>query len=861
MVRFPQPCARPQASAFHSARGLMAGAGFLVLLAATTATWAASAPSVRSGPYTTGITATSADLEGFVDANGRSTTAWFDFGTTTSFGTRFDATPATVTGTQETRVIATATGLKCATTYVWRAHGRNKLGERKGAARTFTTAACSTAPAGTAPAATTGSANATTSGATLNASVVPGSATATVTFDWGTTTSYGSSLAATPSSLAASTSATSVSASLSGLACGTAYHFRVRASSSAGTVAGGNQTFNTSACPQASAPVATTGGATPSANGAAVSGSVVPGSAQATVSFDWGTTTAYGSSVAAAPSSLPAATTASTVNASLTGLACATQYHYRVRAVSGAGSASGANGTFTTAACSGGGSASLRVSVGGFGHVSGDAAGLSCGSVPEGGSGSSARCYAPSVSGEVTLVATPYNSSFVFAGWSGDAACAGPVCSVPASGAKWVRAKFVPATASANVCTAVGLVGDKSSHPLGGNYPAIAVGQSFVDPNFRTAIRRVTNIRADGRGGTAVKTAYSTISAFNADESYLILYRVGVGHELYNGRTYAFIRKLGDLPTADLEQFYWDTTRPNIIYGASARTLYRYDVDAPAGSRLTALRDFSAQCGTKTLSGGSDPFFSSWDSRLFGMACTTSGVMFGYDPAANTLGATSAATEPRADSSSSPQASPSGRRLFLNTPQSWGTAVRLYDRNMVRGAVLDQGSGHEHASVNMLSNGNDSYLAVQFDAGPSGTGVGTLVQWNLDAAANSSGRIPGRVIVGPATGYPYPPGGTHIGATAFNRTGFTGVSISGTGSGSTVLDNELLYVDTDPSTNPAGSACRVGHHRSNSDSYWAEPHATLSPSGTRIVFGSSWGNSADSAPVDVYVVELPGYRP
>jgi len=40
--------------------------------------------------------------------------------------------------------------------------------------------------------------------------------------------------------------------------------------------------------------------------------------------------------------------------------------------------------------------------------------------------------------------------------------------------------------------------------------------------------------------------------------------------------------------------------------------------------------------------------------------------------------------------------------------------------------------------------------------------------------------------------------------------------------------------------------------------YWAEPHTVPSPSGTRAVFASDWGNGSS---VDSYVLELPAYRP
>lgn len=101
----------------------------------------------------------------------------------------------------------------------------------------------------TAPAATTNAASGiSTSGATLNGSVTANNATTTVTFEYGTTTSYGSIVSATPSSITGAT-ATSVSAALTALANNTMYYFRVKAVNSVGTTYGTQKTFTTSAAP------------------------------------------------------------------------------------------------------------------------------------------------------------------------------------------------------------------------------------------------------------------------------------------------------------------------------------------------------------------------------------------------------------------------------------------------------------------------------------------------------------------------------------------------------------------------------------------------------------------------------------
>lgn len=88
----------------------------------------------------------------------------------------------------------------------------------------------------------------TTNGATLNGTVSSNGLSTAVSFDYGTTTSYGSNVTATPSPLAAGAANTAVSATLSGLNCGTTYHYRVKGVNSAGTSDGSDNTFATSAC-------------------------------------------------------------------------------------------------------------------------------------------------------------------------------------------------------------------------------------------------------------------------------------------------------------------------------------------------------------------------------------------------------------------------------------------------------------------------------------------------------------------------------------------------------------------------------------------------------------------------------------
>lgn len=110
-----------------------------------------------------------------------------------------------------------------------------------------------------------------------------------------------------------------------------------------------NLTFvnNTGGGGQQQAPAATTSAATSVADsGATLNGSVNPEGAATSYKFDYGTTSAYGSSTTAGDAG--SGTAAVSESANLTGLSPGTTYHYRIEATNSAGTAYGSDQTFTT---------------------------------------------------------------------------------------------------------------------------------------------------------------------------------------------------------------------------------------------------------------------------------------------------------------------------------------------------------------------------------------------------------------------------------------------------------------------------------------------------------------------------------
>jgi hypothetical protein len=125
-------------------------------------------------------------------------------------------------GAGDGQFVSEITGLSPGIVYHVRAYATNSVGTAYGADMTFTTLGgmpeCITQPA------TNISANAITLNGTVNANFSP----ASVTFEYGTTTSYGQTIVAVPSPVTGN-SITNVSATITGLNEGTTYHYRVKA--------------------------------------------------------------------------------------------------------------------------------------------------------------------------------------------------------------------------------------------------------------------------------------------------------------------------------------------------------------------------------------------------------------------------------------------------------------------------------------------------------------------------------------------------------------------------------------------------------------------------------------------------------
>jgi phosphodiesterase/alkaline phosphatase D-like protein len=177
----------------------------------------------------------------------------------------------------------------------------------------------------------------------LHGTVNPNGRSTTYYFQWGLTTAYGA--VSSVHSAGSGTKNVAVHVTATQLIPGTRYHYRLVASNGSGSAAGVDHTFKTAGHPP---PAVATGPATGvTSTSATVTGIVNPNGANTTYEFQFGLTPAYGMQTSS--TILTAATAPLPVSQTLTGLAPATVFHYRVVALHGSNvSSAGIDGVFMT---------------------------------------------------------------------------------------------------------------------------------------------------------------------------------------------------------------------------------------------------------------------------------------------------------------------------------------------------------------------------------------------------------------------------------------------------------------------------------------------------------------------------------
>ena len=345
-------------------------------------------------------------------------------------------------------------------------------------------------------------------------------------------------------------------------------------------------------------------------------------------------------------------------------------------------------------------------------------------------------------------------------------------------------------------------------------------GEPVVDPSFGTTSERVTDAAAED----SVTPVQAPASAFNSDGSMLLLYKAGGSYELYDVESHELISEFA-IDASDIEDVFWSPTDPAVVFYANDSQLRQFDVET---QRVDVIAEFPDCLGLRM---NSSP---SWDGNTFALACVNAD----FNPDNPTLIAY------RQDDDS--------RVLYAAT----GPGHLLVSASGDRFAFADGNSGDvsifnaqlEPTGLTVETGGTTAMtrqngVDVLVTTGFGGVATGSVIAFDLDTGEPDT-------VIGLASGYPFPPGGTRLGVTAAPFVVVGAPEITDR-SNWDVLDGEVLLLDL---RGPEPLVVRLAHNRlSPSDEYFQSAFVAVSPDGAHVAYSTDWGLGDRS---DTYLVDL-----
>jgi hypothetical protein len=367
---------------------------------------------------------------------------------------------------------------------------------------------------------------------------------------------------------------------------------------------------------------------------------------------------------------------------------------------------------------------------------------------------------------------------------------------------------------------------------------------------FKTCLVRLTDRKADiasEDSSKGLKNEYSRVQAFNADGSRILIRGIEATWYLYDART---LKPLGLLPFGGSVDPRWDARDPQRLYYTDEKRLMAYQVRS---REQTVVHDFTADFPGKTLAAVWTRYEGSpsMDGRYWGLMAQDNDwkpvALLIYDQqrdkviAVRELGAV-----PDLDTVT---ISPRGDYFlayFEYCESGKGTVARpcglmVYDRNLERGRGLLRIVGHSDLALDAAGREVLVYQDIDTD--------------HISMLDLASGAVtPLWPIDFSHTGI-----GLHFSGRAFNRPGWALVSTYNGGHprDHTWMDDQVFAVEL----KRGGRVARLAHTQALVDEtqehdYWAEPHASVNPDFTRVLFTTNWGRSG-TGEVETFLVALP----
>lgn len=387
----------------------------------------------------------------------------------------------------------------------------------------------------------------------------------------------------------------------------------------------------------------------------------------------------------------------------------------------------------------------------------------------------------------------------------------------------------------------VNLLTDTTSRPAPTTDPRPAYLTPYTDPTFGTTITRVSGDPGTAMGSTGgtwgsnVHHQYNKHDVWNSDESLMYIESNGEGGSggltFLDGSTHEVLYWRA-APAGWLEG-KWDRGDPTRMIYCTATQIRTYN---PVNGATTLLRDFAGTySGVKFGQYAGEP---SYDGDIYPVTATrtsdTHKVCFGYKVSTNAvLGVVSVTALTKTMNEGHCAISPNGTYLELYFDDE---TIQVF--NAVTGAHVVTFTGTQNPSHATMAIDN---LGAEVLFGSQGVG-GDVVKRRL-----SDGTI---TVLNPNS-YGY-----HASSLSYLNNGKWGSVDFFNDSGSPYV-GEIVVVAMNGSV--VGRICHT--QLGASFDYDNQPHGSISPSGKRICFASSWrGAGTPSRPVGVYVVSWQGFQ-
>jgi hypothetical protein len=371
-------------------------------------------------------------------------------------------------------------------------------------------------------------------------------------------------------------------------------------------------------------------------------------------------------------------------------------------------------------------------------------------------------------------------------------------------------------------------------------------GRFIIDPVFYTEIRRITDKKVDRYIGPGIQNEYAKADPENSDGMRLILRGNTAAWYLYELPTYKKIRQLKVFDECGQEpEPRWDSTNPKLFYYLCNMRFKSYDIDT---KKSTTIHDFKKEfpAGAYLTTGSEGD--SSTDRRYWCFMVKDASwkllSVIAYDKESNKVVGRKSHSFP--DSINWVGMDASGSHCIVGYDEL--LYPHVFSRDLSRQLALPKGSnGHgdvaltaDKKDVLVYQNVINDYIAMaDLETGKETLLVKIPFMVNTDIGLHVSGNCvetPGWVLVSTYGAKNPPPDRKH-----------------------SWMDNQLFMIELkqDP------RIWRIAHtysytsvKPSEEKNYFAEAFAAINKKGTRVYFGSNWGDFSPEY-TDTYEVTLP----